>query len=108
MALEDLTMALFAVCNVIRVLAYVPQIYRAATDKNGASAISYTTWTLFLISHSSTVAYVLVNRADWSLAACFAVNAFCCIAILAVAHLNRRGHLNQGVAKSALSATASG
>lgn len=107
MALEDLTMALFTACNVIRVLAYVPQIYRAATDKNGASAISYTTWTLFLIAHSSTVAYALVNRADWNLAACFAVNAVCCIAILAVAHLNRRGYLNQGVAKSALSATAS-
>jgi uncharacterized protein with PQ loop repeat len=108
MALEDLTMALFTACNVIRVVAYVPQIYRAATDKNGASAISYTTWTLFLIAHASTVVYALVNRADWNLAACFAVNAVCCIAILAVAHLNRRGYLNQGVAKSALSATASG
>lgn len=92
MALEDLTMALFAACNAIRVLAYIPQIHRAATDKNGASAISYTTWGLFLIAHLSTIAYALVNRSDWWLAACFACNALCCIAILAVAYRNRLSH----------------
>jgi hypothetical protein len=47
MALEDITLALFAVCNSIRVFAYVPQIRKAALDRNGASAISYTTWALF-------------------------------------------------------------
>ena len=92
MALEDLTMALFAACNFVRVFAYVPQIYRAAADKNGASAISYTTWGLFLIAHLSTVAYALVNRSDWWLAACFTCNALCCIAILAVAYRNRLSH----------------
>lgn len=91
-ALEDLTMALFACCNFVRVFAYLPQIYRAATDKNGASAISYTTWGLFLIAHLSTVGYALVNRSDWWLAACFACNALCCIAILAVAYRNRLSH----------------
>lgn len=108
MALEDLTLGLFTACNAIRVFAYVPQIYRAATDKNGASAISCTTWTLFLIAHLSTVAYALVNRADWSLAACFAVNALCCVAILAVAHFNRRLHLSHAVKGTVLPANARG
>ena len=90
MRLEDVTLTLFAACNFIRLFAYLPQIYKAATDKNGASAISYTTWGLFLIAHLSTIAYALVNRSDWWLAACFTCNALCCIAILAVAY--RRSH----------------
>jgi uncharacterized protein with PQ loop repeat len=92
MSLEEITLALFAACNSIRVVAYIPQILKAATDKNGASSISCTTWTLFLIAHVSTVAYALINRADWGLAACFAVNAVCCVAILAVAYWKRRNH----------------
>jgi hypothetical protein len=90
MRLEDITLALFAACNFIRVFAYIPQIHKAATDVNGASAISCTTWALFLIAHVSTVAYALVNRSDWWLAACFASNALCCIAILAIAYWKGR------------------
>lgn len=86
MRLEDITLALFAACNFIRLFAYLPQIYKAATDTNGASAISYTTWGLFLIANLSTIAYALVNRSDWWLATCFAGNAVCCVAILAVAY----------------------
>ena len=92
MQLEDLTIALFAACNVIRVVAYLPQIHKAAKDRNGASSVSCTTWLLFLLGHLSTVAYALVNRSDWVLAACFASNAACCIAILAVVIWKRRDH----------------
>jgi uncharacterized protein with PQ loop repeat len=86
MRLEDMTLMLFAVCNFVRIFAYLPQIYKAATDRNGASAISYTTWSLFLIANLSTIAYAVVNRADWWLAISFACNALCCAAILAVAY----------------------
>ena len=54
-----------------------------------ASAISYTTWALLFITHVSTVAYALVNRQDFWLAACFAGNALCCLCILAVAFWKR-------------------
>jgi hypothetical protein len=92
MRLEEMTLALFATTNSLRILAYLPQMRKAATDENGASAISYTTWSLFLLAHLSTVAYALVNRADWWLALCFAGNALCCVAILTMTYLNRRGH----------------
>jgi hypothetical protein len=95
MGLEDITLALFAACNFIRVFAYIPQIHKAATDVNGASAISCTTWALFLVAHVSTVAYALVNRSDWWLAACFASNALCCIAILAIAYWKGRCHARE-------------
>jgi len=90
MSLEEITMTVFAACNSFRVLAYIPQILKAAADRNGASSISSATWLLFLIANLSTVAYALVNLADWGLAACFAVNAVCCVVILAVACFKRR------------------
>jgi uncharacterized protein with PQ loop repeat len=92
MSLEEITLVLFAACNGIRVVAYVPQILKAATDKNEASSISFMTWSLFLLAHLSTVAYAIINRSDWGLAACFAINALSCVAILAIAYWKRRSH----------------
>ena len=69
MHFEDITMTMFAACNGIRVVAYVPQIYKAFTHRNGASAISGMTWGLFFIANVSTVAYAIVNRSDYWLAA---------------------------------------
>jgi cyanate permease len=85
MRLDEFTLMVFAACNGIRIAAYLPQIYKAATDSNGAAAISLTTWALFAAANASTVAYALVNQSDAWLAACFAVNAACCLAILAIA-----------------------
>jgi hypothetical protein len=38
-----ITLALFAACNGFRVVAYVPQILTSASDKIGASSISFVT-----------------------------------------------------------------
>lgn len=77
---------LFAARNSLRVLAHIPQIHKAATDPNGASAISYSTWPLFLLANLSTIAYAIVNQGDWWMAACFSVNASCCVAILVASY----------------------
>ena len=92
MSLEEVTLGTFATCNSLRIFAYFPQIFKAAGDENGASAISYTTWSLFLLAHLSTVAYAIVNQSDWWLAACFGLNAICCLAIVIVAYGKRRRH----------------
>lgn len=93
--LDTITLAAFSASNAMRLLAYVPQIRKAAKDANGATAISYTTWSLFLIANLSTVAYALVNRGDRGLALCFSANAVCCLAILAVACWKRRSHMQR-------------
>jgi len=79
MTVEEVTLAIFAVCISIRVAAYVPQILKAGNDKNGASSISFMTWSLFLLTHVSTVAYALVNRSAWDPASFFASDAICCV-----------------------------
>jgi hypothetical protein len=89
MTVADVTLAVFTLSNSVRVLAYVPQITKAATDQSGAKAISFGTWSLFLISNISAVAYSLVNKDDWTLAAMFLANAVGCAAILSIAAWKR-------------------
>jgi hypothetical protein len=80
----------FTVMNTLRILAYVPQMLKAAQDANGASAISYATWTLFLISHLTTIAYALVGLGDLVMALVFAANTLACLAIISITWVKRR------------------
>jgi hypothetical protein len=92
MTIEDVTLTAFTLCNSLRVLAYVPQIVKAATDRSGAQAISCATWGLFLVSHASAAAYAFVNKADWTMASLFMSNAIGCGAILLIAACKRSSH----------------
>lgn len=84
MTAAEITLAVFTLCNSLRVIAYVPQITKAATDQSGAQAISFATWSLFLLSNISALAYALVNKDDWTLATMFFANAVGCTAIIAI------------------------
>ena len=92
MTVADITLAAFTLCNSARVVAYVPQITRAATDRGGAQAISFTTWALFLLSNASAVAYALVNKDDWAMAILFLCNAAGCATIIGVGAWQRARH----------------
>jgi hypothetical protein len=87
--LADLTLLAFTSCNTIRVVAYLPQIWKAATDPNGAQAISFLTWGLFLASNIATAAYAWVNRGDAIMAVVFVANGIGCLTILALAGWQR-------------------
>lgn len=86
-------MTAFSLVNSIRVLAYLPQILKASRDENGATAISFVTWGLFLISHVTTVAYALVILADLVMALIFFGNAMACLTILLIVATKRKRHL---------------
>jgi hypothetical protein len=90
MRLEEITLMIFTTLNAIRILAYVPQIRKAAADQNGASSIAYSTWVLFFLANLATVAYAIINKGDMSLAICFAGNAACCLAIILAALSSRK------------------
>jgi hypothetical protein len=84
MTLANLALAAFTLCNSARVLAYLPQIVRAARDCNRASAISLTTWNLFAASNFSTSVYAVVQLGDWTLAGVFALNTLFCLVIVGI------------------------
>ena len=92
MTLADITLGLFMLCNSLRMVAYVPQITKAARDRSGAEAISFVTWGLFLFSNASAIAYALVNNEDWTMACVFLGNAAGCAAILLVGAWKRTQH----------------
>ena len=95
MTAADITLVAFTLCNSVRVAAYLPQITRAATDRGGAQAISFTTWGLFLLSNVSAVAYALVNKDDWAMAVMFLGNAIGCTAIILIGAWKRTQHRNR-------------
>src|SRR5258708_14690690 len=97
MTIADITLAVFTLCNSLRVVAYVPQIAKAARDRNGAEAISFATWGLFLISHASATTYALANKQDWTMASMFLSNAVGCGVILLIAAWKRAQHRCPGV-----------
>ena len=78
MTIADFTLAVFTLCNSIRALAHVPQIIKTTRDRTGAQAISFGTWSLFLVSHASAMAYAFVNKADATMAFMFLLNAVGC------------------------------
>jgi uncharacterized protein with PQ loop repeat len=80
----DVALVVFTVCNTARVFAYLPQIVKISRDSQGATAISYMTWSLFGVSHLSTVAYAVLVVDDLRMAAVFAANTGCCVIIVAL------------------------
>jgi hypothetical protein len=103
MTVAEITFAAFTFCNSVRVVAYVPQIAKAAADQGGAQAISFTTWGLFLVSNATAVAYALVNKADWIMATVFLANGIGCTAIILIAawkrSRHRRGQISTGASE---------
>ncbi|WP_201863603.1 hypothetical protein [Microvirga soli] len=80
----EAALVVFTVCNTARVFAYLPQIVKISRDTQGAVAISYATWTLFGVSHLSTVAYAILVVDDWRMAAVFVANTLCCVVIVSL------------------------
>src|SRR5919112_6030673 len=78
----DAALGVFTLCNTARVFAYLPQMIKIGRDTQGATAISYATWTLFGVSHLSTVAYAVLVVDDWRMAAVFIANTVCCLVIV--------------------------
>jgi uncharacterized protein with PQ loop repeat len=89
MTAADLGLLAFTLCNSLRVLAYVPQILRLSQDKEGAKAISVTTWAMFAVSHVSTVLYAAVTVCDPAMTLIFTANAAACLLIVTLTGIKR-------------------
>ena len=90
MYLPDITLALFSIFNILRLGSYLPQIVHVARDTDGAKAISFSTWCLWIGANGSTAAYAMVNIADWTLFAVSSVNALGCAVVVGLTMWKRR------------------
>ena len=48
MSIEGALLVAFTIFNGLQIVAYVPQIVCVARDRNGATAIAYSTWAIWL------------------------------------------------------------
>jgi hypothetical protein len=92
MDLSYVSFLLFAAFSSLRMVSYLPQIYSVATDKNGASAISYSTWVLWVAANSTTALYAFNNLNDRYLAFVSVVYAGCCVSVILLTAVKRRSH----------------
>ena len=90
MTLSEASLWAFTAFSGLRLVSYLPQIYRVARDLNGASAISYATWALWTGCHVSTGLYAAINLGDSLLAAASVLYALCCLAVIVITAAKRR------------------
>jgi hypothetical protein len=91
METSTMTFMLFAAFSGLRIFSYWPQIYRVAHDPNGASAISYATWSLWTGASLATALYAFANLGDVYLAGVSTVYAACCAAVIVLTVAKRTG-----------------
>jgi hypothetical protein len=86
------SLTIFVALNVVRALAYWPQIVSIHRDPGCASAVSLWTWNVFTAANVATVIYALAELEELVVAAVFGVNAIGCAAIVMLTAYKRRRH----------------
>jgi hypothetical protein len=86
----NITFLSFTIFSSLRIVSYFPQIRRVALDVNGASAISYSTWSLWTCANIATALYAAINLRDLYLSTVSGVYAVCCVVVIVLTMLKRR------------------
>ena len=92
MSPENIILVAFTIFNALQIVSYIPQIICVARDRNGASAIAYSTWAIWFAGCAATTAYAMVNIWDPWLALVNAVHTLCCLAVILLTAWKRAAH----------------
>jgi len=90
MTAEQISLTLFTLFNMIRIVGYLPQLVLSLRDTSGGASTSIVTWAMFCAANASAAAYAHINAGDALMATLFGANALCCFAIAAVTFGKRR------------------
>lgn len=90
--LEAAVITAFTLFNGARVFSYLPQIRVIARDTNGASAVSFLTWGMWLCANASAALYAGIVARDAPLSIINSSNAFFCATVIVLTAYKRRSH----------------
>jgi hypothetical protein len=91
----DLIALAFSVFNLLRLASYLPQIVAVARDANGATAISFSCWSVWIGANVTTALHGWVNLGDIGFTLMGIFNAVGCAAVMAIAFAKRSGVLSR-------------
>jgi hypothetical protein len=90
MELSYFAFLLFTIFSSLRIFSYLPQILKVASDTNGASAIAYSTWSLWTGANAATAFYAAINLQDVYLTIVSGISAVCCATVIGLTMIKRR------------------
>jgi hypothetical protein len=92
----EVTLIVFYLFSALRIGAYLPRIIRVANDTEGAKAISYTTWSVWIGANGSTAAYAVVIAPSMTLVLVSLVKALGCACVVILTMWKRRQFTQPG------------
>ena len=90
MTISDVAYDLCMVFHALRLVCFLPQIYKIARNTSGAAAISYSTWILWAAANSLTAIYSVTGPGHIMLAWSNGLNALCCATVIVLTALRQR------------------
>ena len=85
----DLLALSFGLFNALRIASYGPQILAVLRDRNGAQAISFSCWGIWIGANTTTALYAWINLGDVPLTLISCINGAGCTAVLLLAAVKR-------------------
>jgi hypothetical protein len=97
----ELAISFFTICNILRLVAYFPQLMCVIRDRRGAAAVSCWSWLLFSLANGSTAVYAGCVLHDRVMMVIFVANTLASSAILVVTLVRRRAQRSEIVERLA-------